>query len=124
RVIAMMRWQAQAEEAAGPVETEEASSGADASLALSRAAITQVTGECGGRLAGPKIHVHGGSKDDWDGFVAAAEDAGLQVVPLEKPADTDVRLVTRESTGGGADVAIALDGPWLLEETSAPVRLA
>src|SRR5699024_4503776 len=64
RVIAMMRWRAQAAEATGPVAADEAGSGAEASLALSRAAITQVAGECGGVLAGPKIHVRGGSTED------------------------------------------------------------
>lgn len=124
RVIAMMRWQAQAAEAAGPVEPSEASSGAAESLALSRAAITQVTGECGEALVGSRIHVHGGSTQDWDMFVAAAEEAGLQVVPLEKSADSDVRLITKGGRTGKADVAIALDGPWLLERTTAPVKLA
>src|SRR5699024_6791226 len=96
RVIAMMRWQAQAAEAAGTVEAREASSGAGASLGLSRAAITAVSGECGGPLVGEKIHVHGGSSQDWDAFVAAAKDAGLKVVPLEEKADSDVRLITDE----------------------------
>ena len=124
RVIAMMRWQAQAAEATGPVAADEAGSGADASLALSRAAITQVSGECGGVLAGPQIHVRGGSTEDWDAFVAAAEDAGLQVVPLEEDADTDVRLLTAGSPTGTGDVVITLDGPWLLQGQDAPVLLA
>ncbi len=124
RVIAMMRWQAQAAEATGPVAADEASSGVQASLALSRAAITQVAGECGVALAGPRIHVRGGSKDDWDGFLAAAEAAGLQVVPLEEDADTDVRLLTTGTPSGTGDVVITLDGPWLLAGQEAPVLLA
>lgn len=124
RVIAMMRWQAQAAEATGPVSPEEAGSGAAASLALSRAAITQVAGECGGVLAGPRIHVRGGSKDDWDAFVAAAEATGLQVVPLEEDADTDVRLLTTGAAAGTGDVVITLDGPWLLQGQEAPLQLA
>jgi len=124
RVIAMMRWQAQAAEATGPVAADEAGSGAEASLALSRAAITQVAGECGSVLAGPKIHVRGGSTEDWDAFVAAAEAAGLQVVPLEEEADTDVRLLTAGSPSGTGDVVITLDGPWLLQGQDAPVQLA
>ena len=124
RVIAMMRWQAQAGEATGPVHPDESDAGADASLALSRAALTQVAGECGGELAGPRIHVRGGSTEDWDAFVAAAEAGGLQVVPLEEEADSDVRLVTAETPETGSDVAVALDGPWLLRGADTPVQLA
>lgn len=124
RVIAMMRWQAQAAEATGPVAPAESDAGAAASLALSRAAITQVAGECGDVLAGPRVHVRGGSTEDWDAFVAAAEAGGLQVVPLEEDADSDVRLVTAETPETGSDVAIALDGPWLLQGADTPVQLA
>lgn len=124
RVIAMMRWQAQSAEATGPVHPDESDAGADASLALSRAAITQVAGECGGVLAGPRIHVRGGSTADWDAFVAAAEAGGLEVVPLEEDADSDIRLVTTDTPETGSDVAIALDGPWLLQGAGTPVQLA
>lgn len=123
-VIALMRWQAQSAEASGPVAPEDASSGRAASLALSRAAITQVAGKCGGPLVKTRIHVHGGSKQDWDLFVAAMKKAGIEVVPLEQDADTEVRLITSATPSGGADVAIALDGPWQLSSVKAPVKLA
>jgi beta-N-acetylhexosaminidase len=84
-----------------------------------------VAGDCSGALAGPTIHVRGGSADDWDAFVAAAEDAGLDVVPLEQEADTDVRLlVTGSDATAAADVAIALDAPYPLADSPAPTLLA
>ncbi|QOR72810.1 beta-N-acetylhexosaminidase [Ruania alkalisoli] len=124
RVIALMQWQEQSAQDAGPVDLAESDSGAQASAALSEAAVTIVQGECSGALAGPRIHVRGGSADDWDAFVAAAERAGLQVVPLEQPADTDVRLITGATPSGTGDVAVSLDAPWLLTGTDAPVRVA
>ncbi|WP_159620167.1 glycoside hydrolase family 3 N-terminal domain-containing protein [Ruania rhizosphaerae] len=124
RVIALMQWQEQSAADAGAVDLAESESGAQASAALSEAAVTIVQGECSGALAGPRIHVRGGSADDWDAFVAAAERAGLQVVPLEQPADTDVRLITGATPSGTGDVAVSLDAPWLLTGTDAPVRVA
>jgi beta-N-acetylhexosaminidase len=124
RVIALMRWQADIAAAREPVTTADVGSAAPASLALSAAAITQVAGECGGALTGQSIHLRGGSTADWDAFAAAAEAAGLDVVPLEQPADSEVRLLTGATPSGSADVAIVLDEPWLLTETDAPVRLA
>ncbi|TDE97697.1 beta-N-acetylhexosaminidase [Occultella glacieicola] len=124
RVIALMRWQAAIAADAQAVTTADVGSAAPASLALSAAAITQVAGQCGRALAGDTIHVRGGSRADWDGFVAAAEAAGLDVVALEQPADTDVRLLTGATPSGSADVAVLLDEPWLLTETDAPTRLA
>lgn len=124
RVIALMRWQQDAADTAGAVGPEESEAGAQASEELSRAAITQVAGECGVTLAGPRVHVHGGSVPDWDAFTAAAQDAGLEVVPLEEPADTEIRLLTSESPTGTGDVVVTLDGPWLLDGNDAPVELA
>ncbi|UFU05699.1 glycoside hydrolase family 3 N-terminal domain-containing protein [Ruania halotolerans] len=124
RVIALMRWQADEAERIGPVSVAESDSGGAASQALSAAAVTVVQGTCGGALAGPRIHVRGGTADDWDAFVDAAEQVGLQVVPLEQPADTSVRLLTSVTPSGTADVAISLDAPWLLTGTDAPVRIA
>ncbi|SED63555.1 glycoside hydrolase family 3 N-terminal domain-containing protein [Ruania alba] len=124
RVIALMQWQAAEAERVGAVELAQSSSGGEASAALSAAAVTVVQGSCEGPLAGPRIHVRGGTADDWDAFVDAAEGEGLQVVPLEQPADTSVRLITSATPSGTGDVAVSLDAPWLLTGTDAPVRLA
>ncbi len=121
RVIAMQRWQARlAEEAGDPGSPGDA---AAAAAALAAAAVTVVRGQCSGALAGPRIHVRGGSESDWNAFVGAAEDAGLDVVPLEQDADTDVRLLT-SSGAGDADVAIALDQPYVLEDSRADTLVA
>ncbi|UFU02364.1 beta-N-acetylhexosaminidase [Ruania suaedae] len=124
RVIALMQWQEQSAEEAGAVEIDQSDAGAEASADLSAAAVTLVQGECSGALAGPRIHVRGGSADDWEGFAAAAERAGLEVVPLEQPADTDLRLITAATPSGRADVAVDLDAPWLLAGSDAPVQIA
>lgn len=124
RVIAMQQWQEQIADAAGPVDPEEVDSGVSASRELSAAAITVVAGECSEVSAGERVHVQGGSADDWERFVAAAERGGLQVVALEEPADTSIRLVVSGGQAGGGDIAVALDGPWLLAGADAPTQLA
>jgi beta-N-acetylhexosaminidase len=124
RVIALMRWQEQLAERsdAGP---EDVGASGPAVADLAAAAVTVVAGECSGALAGPRIHVHGGTVAAWDAFVAAAEGGGLEVVPLEEPADTDVRLLTAGSDGAAAaDVAIALDSPYPLSASPAETLIA
>ena len=124
RVIAMQQWQEQIADAPGPVGPEEVDSGVSASRELSAAAITVVAGECSEVSAGERVHVQGGSADDWERFVAAAERGGLQVVALEEPADTSIRLVVGGGQAQGGDIAVALDGPWLLAGADAPTQLA
>lgn len=125
RVIALARWQAELAERAGGASTADVGAAGPALEALAAAAVTVVAGECDGALAGPRIHVRGGTEETWDAFVAAAEEAGLDVVPLEQPADTEVRLLVQGSEASApADVAIALDAPTLLAGSPAPALLA
>lgn len=123
RVIAMVRWQADLLDDAGGADSDAVGTAGDAVADLAAAAVTVVTGECSGPLAGPRLHVRGESAEDWDAFTTAAERAGLDVVPLEQEADTEVRLLTGSGTGD-ADVAIALDAPYVLADSSAPTRIA
>src|SRR5690606_16380805 len=119
------RWQAELAERAGGASTADVGAAGPALEALAAAAVTVVAGECDGALAGPRIHVRGGTEETWDAFVAAAEEAGLDVVPLEQPADTEVRLLVQGSEASApADVAIALDAPTLLAGSPAPALLA
>lgn len=124
RVIALQHWQADVAEQAGPVADDDVGSAAQAASELSAAAITVVAGECSGELVGQRLHVRGGSSDDWVAFTDAAGEAGLDVVPLEEPADTSVRLISAGTPAAGGDVAIALDGPWQLAEADAQTLIA
>lgn len=124
RVIALVRWQQRLAEQAGAGPADVGAAG-PAVAALEAAAVTVVAGECGGALAGPRIHVRGGTDVIWERFVAAAEQAGLEVVPLEQEADTDVRLLVEGSDGAAAaDVAIALGPPAPLAASPAPTLIA
>jgi beta-N-acetylhexosaminidase len=124
RVIALMRWQQQLA-AQAEVDADDIGAAGPAVASLAAAAVTVVAGSCTGALAGPRIHVRGGSTDDWDAFTAAAEAAGLQVVPLEQEADTEVRLLVEGSdAAAAADVAIALDSPSVLAGSPAPTLIA
>ena len=124
RVIALVRWQQQLADAADNPTADDVGTAGDAVAALAAAAVTVAAGECSGALAGPTIHVRGGTTDDWNSFVAAAEDAGLDVVPLEQQADTEVRLLVDGGSTGSADVAIALDAPYVLAEVDAATKIA
>ncbi|WP_156252204.1 glycoside hydrolase family 3 N-terminal domain-containing protein [Pseudactinotalea terrae] len=124
RVIALVRWQAELAQRAG-AEPADVGASAPELADLAAAAVTLVAGECSGSLAGPRIHVRGGTEDVWNAFVATAQEAGLEVVPLEQPADTDVRLLTAGSDGSAAaDVAIALDSPYPLAASPAQTQVA
>ena len=48
----------------------------------------------------------------------------MQVVPLEQEADTDVRLLVTGGSTGPADVAIALDQPYMLDDVDADTLVA
>ncbi|QWZ06905.1 glycoside hydrolase family 3 protein [Nocardioides panacis] len=109
-----------------------AGSGGDVSRRLSAAGITSVSGPCSGRLVGPRVRVSGPASAVAR-FRAAAASAGLRVVgPARRtgkhakrpPRATTVRLV--DSTGGPArgDVVVALDIPYVLGGSTAPVRIA
>ncbi|WP_420115191.1 glycoside hydrolase family 3 N-terminal domain-containing protein [Pseudactinotalea sp.] len=124
RVIALVRWQAELADEAD-VGADDVGAAGSAVAALEAAAITVVAGECSGALAGPRIHVRGGTADAWNAFADAAQEAGLEVVPLEQEADTDVRLLVSGSDGAAsADVAIALDSPYPLADSPADTLIA
>ena len=91
-----------------------------------------MSGPCTGRLVGPRVRVTGPASGV-AGFRAAAASAGLPVVgpagrtarkKQRPPRATTVRLV--DSTGGAArgDVVVALDTPYALGGSTAPVRIA
>jgi beta-N-acetylhexosaminidase len=108
-----------------------AGSSGEVSRRLSAAGITSVSGPCSGRLVGPRVRVTGPASAV-AGFRAAATAAGLRVVGPAKrkqkkprpPRPTTVRLIG--SSGGPArgDVVVALDTPYALGGSTAPVRLA
>lgn len=122
RVIALVRWQAELAERSGAAGEPGDAAGAVADLAS--AATTVVAGECTGRLVGDTIHVRGASSAQWERFAAAAQEAGIEVVPLEQQADTEVRLLTDATPSGAADVAISLGSPLLLANAEAPTLVA
>src|SRR5690606_41250844 len=71
------------------------------------------------------MHVGGSAEASWDARAAAAAEAGLDAVPLEQPADPEVRLLVQGSEASApADVALALDAPTLLAGSPAPALLA
>jgi len=93
-------------------------SAAEASAALSAAAITVVDGPCRGRLVGDSVSPLGDS-DAVAAFTAAARSAGLTIGGGDTVAFTGY--------GGGpvtADVAVATDTPYVLGSSNAPVRVA
>ena len=88
---------------------------AAASLALSRAAITQVTGRCGAPLVGDAVQPVG-DPEAVAAFTAAAEQAGLTVGP-----GTTVRFVGYLDGPGPADVVVSTDAPYVLGASTARV---
>ncbi|SDS00498.1 beta-N-acetylhexosaminidase [Agrococcus carbonis] len=124
RVIAMQRWQARIAERADITGVEASTAAAaDASAALSAAAITLVSGPCSGPLVGPRVQLLGGTDADRAAMTDALHAHGLQAVS-GSAADSTVRLLRGASGGGSADAAVALDWPHALAGTSAPVRIA
>ncbi|MHA7272225.1 glycoside hydrolase family 3 N-terminal domain-containing protein [Arthrobacter sp. TMT4-20] len=118
RVVSLMLWQAELAAEADPAEPGEQ---AEASGVASAAAITVLTGQCGGDLLNGTASVVGGTEADAQRFTEAAEAAGVTV----GPGGTTVSLVGAGGTGAApADVAVALDAPWWLEAVDAPVEIA
>ncbi len=114
RVVAVQLWQAAGEK---PPEREASMDAlAEASEGLSAAAITQVSGECpapGTSLLDGAVQVRGGTSEDREAFVAAAENAGLSV-----DSGPTVLLAT-PSAGGSADIVVAVETPYVLARARA-----
>ena len=107
-------------------------SGRAASARWSAAAITSVAGPCSGRLVGRKVRLKGDSTDVAR-FRPYARAAGLELAPpppktkkksKKKPTGTVVRLLGYGDPAGRGDVVVALDRPYVLGASRAPVRLA
>lgn len=97
----------------------EPGSGAAASAALSAAAITQVAGPCGGRLVGDAVSPVGDTAAVAT-FTAAARAAGL---PIAAGGDA-VALIGYGGSPATADVAVALDAPYVLAGAQARYKIA
>lgn len=120
RVVTMMIWRGRT----GTPPGSDPGSGADISRGVSAAAITVLAGPCDGALVPPSVRVSGGTERDRSRFETAARGAGISagegplvylIGPGKAPADTEA---------AAADVAVALDAPWALAESTARVRIA
>jgi len=89
------------------------------SAQVSASAVTVVSGPCAGPLVPGSVRVAGGGPADRERFEAAAARAGLRIGsgPL-------VNLIGFGGKPAGGDIAVALDAPWPLQGSSAPVKLA
>jgi beta-N-acetylhexosaminidase len=65
------------------------------------------------------VRVEGGGPGDRERFEAAAARAGLAV-----GSGPVVNLIGFGGKPGGGDIAVALDAPWPLQDSGAPVKLA
>ncbi len=101
------------------MRTAQPGAGRSASYRWSAAAITSVAGPCQGRLVGSQVEVTGPGPEVAR-FRAAASAAGLQV----GRGGTTVRLVGIGGGAAGGDVVVAMDTPYVLGDSSAPVKLA
>jgi beta-N-acetylhexosaminidase len=101
--------------------TPAADPGSSGALAaeVSAAALTLVSGPCREPLVGPRVTPLGEAQVV-DRFTAAAQRAGLEV----GPGGTTVSLRGPGAGPASADVVVALDTPYLLGGSAAPVRLA
>ncbi len=115
RVATMMTWQGRR----GSPAAAPAGSAAPVSARVSASAVTVVSGPCSGPLVPGAVRVAGGGPGDKERFEAAAARAGLSVGtgPL-------VNLIGYGGRPAGGDIEVALDAPWTLQASPAPVRLA
>lgn len=120
RVATMMIWRARTAPAPGAAGAgAPAGSAAALSAQVSASAVTVVSGPCSGPLVPGSVRVAGGGPGDRERFEAAAARAGLTVGsgPL-------VSLIGFGGKPAGGDIAVALDAPWPLQGSTAPVKLA
>lgn len=119
RVATMMTWHARAAAGTGKPTGTAAGSSAPLSGKVSAAAVTVLSGHCGGPLAPGAVRVTGGSPADRARFADAAARHGLALGsgPL-------VTLIPYGGRPAGGDIAVTLDAPWPLESSAAPVKVA
>ncbi|MFF1251063.1 glycoside hydrolase family 3 N-terminal domain-containing protein [Pseudarthrobacter sp. NPDC058329] len=119
RVATMMTWHARAAAGTGKPTGAAAGSGAPLSARVSAAAVTVLSGHCGGPLVPGAVRVSGGSPADRARFEDAAARYGLSLGsgPL-------VSLIPYGGRPAGGDIAVALDAPWPLQGSAAPVKVA
>ncbi len=121
RVATMMTWRGRA--TSPPAGSAPASaapgSGADISARVSAAAVTVLSGHCGAPIVEGSIRIAGGSAQDRARFEAAAAKAGLGT-----GAGPLVSLIGYAGRPVGGDIAVALDAPWPLQDSTAPVKIA
>ncbi|MDZ4090325.1 MAG: beta-N-acetylhexosaminidase, partial [Arthrobacter sp.] len=98
-------------------------SGSGLSQEVSAAAITVLAGPCEGPIVPASVRVTGGSAQDRARFTASARNAGISI-----GAGPLVSLIGASASPAAphtpADVAVALDAPWPLAESTAPARIA
>jgi beta-N-acetylhexosaminidase len=119
RVATMMSWRARTAAGNSAPAGTPAGSGAALSAKVSAAAVTVLAGPCSGPLTPGAVQVTGGSPADRERFAAAAARSGLAV-----GSGPVVSLIGFGSRPGGGDIAVALDAPWPLQDTTAPVKVA
>ncbi|MCO4263409.1 beta-N-acetylhexosaminidase [Pseudarthrobacter sp. MDT3-26] len=121
RVATMMTWRGRV--TSPPARSAPASaapgSGADISARVSAAAVTVLSGHCGVPIVEGSIRIAGGSAQDRARFEAAAAKAGLGT-----GAGPLVSLIGYAGRPVGGDIAVALDAPWPLQDSTAPVKIA
>ncbi|MBT2532041.1 beta-N-acetylhexosaminidase [Arthrobacter sp. ISL-48] len=115
RVATMMIWRART----APPGGSAPGSGSVLSAQVSAAAVTVLSGPCSGPLVPGSVRLDGGSPQDRARFEAAAAKAGLGAG--EGPL---VSLIGYGGLPAGGDIAVALDAPWPLQGSSAPVKIA
>lgn len=96
----------------------EAPDTAGAVQAWSAAGMTVASGPCRGRLVGDSVYATGDS-EAVEAFNAAAEEAGL-----ETGGGDEVSFVGYGGSSVTADVAVAVDTPYVLGDSDAPVKIA
>lgn len=120
RVATMMTWRGRIDGTPGKTAPGAApGSGAATSAKVSAAGVTVLSGQCTGPIASAGVRIAGGTAQDRARFEAAAAKAGLAV--------GQGRLVTLIGYAGGhtrGDIAVALDAPWPLANSGAPVKIA
>lgn len=116
RVVTMMVWRGRTP---ASFPGTPPGSGQDLSARVSAAAVTVVAGPCSGPLVPGAVQVSGGSPQDRARFEAAAARAGLAI-----GGGPVVSLIGYGGAPAGGDIAVALDAPWPLQDSAAPVKVA
>ncbi len=119
RVATMMTWHGRTASSADAPRGAAPGSSGNTSAQVSAAAVTVLSGQCAGPIAADGIRIAGGSTQDRARLEAAAAKAGLAVGrgPL-------VTLIGYGGRPAGGDIAVTLDAPWPLAESTSPVKVA